>query len=144
MASKYIDIKKLELESLSMLVDASLNEIDNEYYKLYKRENKVYLSVKFLDQYIEIHFTRLKIIKISDNLYEIDFNQEWLSESSYKDDDQDREFLSAFMSKGFDIKEVVLLHYYIKVTNRQQKYRKLIPSYLISKLENSCVNDNVK
>jgi hypothetical protein len=81
----------------------------------------------------------LEKTKVSDNLYEIKFNQGWLDESSYKDDEQDREFVSTLLSKGFSMGEIVLLSYYIKVTNRQQKYRRLIPTYLINKLEEACV-----
>lgn len=134
-----MDMKKLELESLSMLVDKSIDKLDNTYYELYKRDSKLYLSIKFLDQYDEINFTRLEKIKVSDNLYEVKFNQGWLDESSYKDDEQDREFVTTFLSKGFTMEEIVLLLYYIKVTNRQQKYRKLVPAYLIDKLEGACV-----
>jgi hypothetical protein len=134
-----MDMKKLEMESLSMLVDKSIDKLDNTYYELYKRDSKLYLSIKFLDQYDEINFTRLEKTKVSDNLYEIKFNQGWLDESSYKDDEQDREFVSTLLSKGFSMGEIVLLSYYIKVTNRQQKYRRLIPTYLINKLEEACV-----
>jgi penicillin V acylase-like amidase (Ntn superfamily) len=122
-----------------MLVDKSIDKLDNTYYELYKRDSKLYLSIKFLDQYDEINFTRLEKIKVSDNLYEVKFNQGWLDESSYKDDEQDREFVTTFLSKGFTMEEIVLLLYYIKVTNRQQKYRKLVPAYLIDKLEGACV-----